>query len=360
MRDAQSAFDQVIAFAGQTITAEDVSTVLGLVGRDLLFDIIEAVMDEDAPKAFALADRATESGHDLRLVCRELAGVIRDLTIVSIDPARVAEAGMGEADAARLKALADRCSREDLLRAFDVLSRAEQDIRGAAQPRFHFEMAMLRWMHLRKLVPLTDLLAGGVPAPAARPAPPARAPEPARRPVAAAPAARPAPAAPAPRASAPAAPTPAPVRPAPAPSPAPEPAARPAAPSSGLKDALLTEIRAGKATLYNLAIAQAQAIEVTDAAITFTFAANHKMAKAQLEQSRDWLEALAERLTGRRIPVRAVQTEGEAPPPSPARAAEPARPATPGRDLRAEAMASSAVQAMLEVFPAELGDVEEI
>ena len=43
-----------------------------------------------------------------------------------------------------------------------TLSRAEQDIRGAAQPRFHFEMAMLRWMHLRKLVPLADLLAGGL------------------------------------------------------------------------------------------------------------------------------------------------------------------------------------------------------
>ena len=43
MRDAQSAFDQVIAFAGQTITVDDVSTVLGLVGRDLLFDLIEAV-----------------------------------------------------------------------------------------------------------------------------------------------------------------------------------------------------------------------------------------------------------------------------------------------------------------------------
>ena len=36
MRDAQSAFDQVIAFAGQTIAAEDVATVLGLVRRDLL------------------------------------------------------------------------------------------------------------------------------------------------------------------------------------------------------------------------------------------------------------------------------------------------------------------------------------
>src|SRR5919112_1972944 len=36
MRDAQSKLDQVIAFTGNTIRAEDVTTVLGLVGRDLL------------------------------------------------------------------------------------------------------------------------------------------------------------------------------------------------------------------------------------------------------------------------------------------------------------------------------------
>ena len=34
MRDAQSAFDQVIAFAGETIGADDVSAVLGLIGRE--------------------------------------------------------------------------------------------------------------------------------------------------------------------------------------------------------------------------------------------------------------------------------------------------------------------------------------
>ena len=39
MRDAQSALDQVMAFAGTTIAVDDVSTVLGLVGRDLLFDV---------------------------------------------------------------------------------------------------------------------------------------------------------------------------------------------------------------------------------------------------------------------------------------------------------------------------------
>ena len=66
MRDAQSAFDQVLSFAGATVTADDVASVLGLVGHDLLFDILTAVADEDAAAAFALAGRAVEAGYDLR------------------------------------------------------------------------------------------------------------------------------------------------------------------------------------------------------------------------------------------------------------------------------------------------------
>ena len=58
-----------------------------------------------------------------------------------------------EGDRERLKALLPRFSREDLLRSFDVLTRAESDIRGAAEPRYHLEMALLRWIHLRKLMP---------------------------------------------------------------------------------------------------------------------------------------------------------------------------------------------------------------
>ena len=44
------------------------------------------------------------------------------------------------------------------MRAFDLLAKAEQEIRTASHPRYHFEMVLLRWMHLRKLVPLTELL----------------------------------------------------------------------------------------------------------------------------------------------------------------------------------------------------------
>src|SRR4026209_2756018 len=161
MRDAQSALDQVIAFAGNTITVEDVSTVLGLVGRDLLFDLVEAVVAEDAPAAFARADRAVSSGHELRLVIRELTRVVRDLMIVSVDPSRVGDGELAEGERERLTQLASRFSREDLMRAFDLLANAEQEMRTASHPRYQFEMLLLKWMHTRKLVPLTELLAGG-------------------------------------------------------------------------------------------------------------------------------------------------------------------------------------------------------
>jgi DNA polymerase III subunit gamma/tau len=161
MRDAQSAFDQVIAFAGERIAAGDVSTVLGLVRRDLLFDIADAVAQEDGAKAFDVAAQAVESGYDLRLVIRELARLTRDVLVVRIDPSRLTDpelAAEGERD--RLKLLAAKFSAEDLMRAFDVLTKAEAEIRGAAYPRYHLEMAILRWIHLRKLVPISDLIHG--------------------------------------------------------------------------------------------------------------------------------------------------------------------------------------------------------
>src|SRR5438128_983121 len=119
MRDAESAFDQVIAFAGQTISPDDVATVLGLVGRDLVLDIVSAVADETAAAAFDLTGRAVELGYDLRLVCRELSRVVRDLLVLSVDPSRITDPEIAaESERDRMKELASRFSREDLMRSF--------------------------------------------------------------------------------------------------------------------------------------------------------------------------------------------------------------------------------------------------
>ena len=341
MRDAQSALDQVIAFAGQTMTEEDVATVLGLVGRDLLLDLIESVVEEDGPRGFALADRAVESGHDLRLVCRELSRVVRDMMLLSVDPSRAGDGELGDGERERLTALGRRFSREDLMRAFDLLSKAEQEIRTASHPRYYFEMVLLRWMHMRKLVPLTDLLEQGGTAPIAptrsQLAPAAKAPI-------------------APTAKPPIAPT-AKAAIAPTNSP-PEPTAKPTI-APNLKDSLLAEIRAGKPFFYNTVVAQAQKIEVAGDRVTFVFSPTHRALREQFEQSRSWVEATAERVAGRRVMVESAQ--GAAPSGGPASAPKNEAAGAPGkRDLKEDARNSAAIQAMLEVFPAEIRDVEEM
>jgi DNA polymerase-3 subunit gamma/tau len=366
MRDAQSALDQVMAFAGVTITVDDVATVLGLVGRDLLFEVIEAVIAEDGPRAFAATDRAVESGHDLRLIIRELTKVVRDMMMVAVDPARAGEGDLAEGEIERLTVLAKQFSREDLMRAFDLLAQAEQDIRTASHPRYHIEMLLLRWMHLRKLVPLMDLLeSGGGGAPVRKLTPPTATT--AKLGVTK-------------QSLAPSSDTPAPTRNLVAPtrsgiaptSSALAPTSNKFAPSSdslaptsdtiapagGLKDKFLAEIRANKNTLYSLAVAMAQRIDVTDERIIFTFASNQNVARGQLDQNREWLESVAQRLTGRRIQVSSAQVQAEAAPP--AGSAPAATPAAAKRDLKEEAKSSPAVQAMLEVFPAEIRDVEEM
>ena len=69
--------------------------------------------------------------------------------------------------------MAGQWSREDLLRAFDLLTRTEQEVRVSDQPRYNLEMGLLRLMHLRKLVPLGELLRA---ARARRGPPPCRGP----------------------------------------------------------------------------------------------------------------------------------------------------------------------------------------
>jgi DNA polymerase-3 subunit gamma/tau len=379
MRDAQSAFDQVIAFAGEGIAADDVSTVLGLVRRDVLFDLADAVVREDGAAAFALAGQAVESGYDLRLVVRELARLTRDILVVHVDPSRLTDpelAAEGERD--RLKALAGRFSAEDLMRAFDVLTKVEFEIRGSAYPRYHLEMALLRWIHLRKLVPISDLIQGlesssspSLPRP--KPAAPVSQPSPVSRPSAPPPRAVSAPAeAPQPR------PAPTPPRP---PSTAAamvkavearaEAKAAPA-PTNGdampdvqrvapgeLKEAFLNEVRKSKKFFYGTVVAQAQRIDVEGDRVVFTFAPQHRALRDQLDQTRTWLDALATQLSGRKMSV--ASAEGTAP------ASKPGAPgpAAPGpqkdrqSDLRQQALADSGVQAMLDVFAAEIKDVEE-
>jgi hypothetical protein len=125
---------------------------------------------------------------------------------------------------------------------------------------------------------------------------------------------------------------------------------------AAFKDAWLAEIRKGKMVFYSTVVAQAQKIEVTPDGIAFAFTEGQRALRDMFEQHRGWLETLAQTITGRRISVSVTVESGEATPKSPEVAAAEDRKAA----LKERALADAGVQALLEVFPAEIRDVEEI
>jgi hypothetical protein len=222
------------------------------------------------------------------------------------------------------------------MRAFELLSKSEYEIRRSSQPRHQFEMTLVEWIHLRKLTPLSELLAGssgssGSAGPAGSVGA-ARMPAPVRTQAAAAP------------------------RPMPSPAPPPSPAQVPPpdAPGADAKGALLAAIRDGNKMLYSMVFAQAQKVELERDVLVLTFAPQHRSLKSQLEGKRAWIEQVARSVMGRTI--RLVSKDGES---APAPVAKPMDSAKASA-LRARAKAEPVVQNVLDVFGGDVDSVEEV
>jgi DNA polymerase-3 subunit gamma/tau len=215
-RDALSLFDQVLAFTGQQVNDDEVAGLLGLVDRELLHRASRAIVEGDSLGILELVESLADYGADYRNFVRELLLHLREVLVVKLAPegsALVASVLPDELE--RLRALAGALSEEDLLRALDLLTRVEGELRSATDPRVALDLALLKLVQMRRLMPFAELvarverLAGGA---AALPAPAARLPEtrPAPRADAPRPAPAPPPPAPVPRAAAPAPPRPEP------------------------------------------------------------------------------------------------------------------------------------------------------
>jgi hypothetical protein len=113
-----------------------------------------------------------------------------------------------------------------------------------------------------------------------------------------------------------------------------------------------------------MVVAQAQAIEVVGDRVSFSFTPAQRALKDQFEQQKPWLESVASRIAGRKMSMGSAQVEPSAASPGGGAAGGAPAPDTRSAEkksaLREQALADAGVQTMLEVFPAEIRDVEEM
>lgn len=158
MRDAQSAFDQVISFAGEKIKPEDVEKALGIAGAEVLARVIHGIAENKPAEALAIVDDLVMRGHNLRNFCRDVLGHLRDLLVVKVsgDP-KLLDSSSAQTEA--LEQQAALFSESDLVRFFHSLAETEATLKEAAQPRYQVEVGLVKLMEMRRLAPLSELVA---------------------------------------------------------------------------------------------------------------------------------------------------------------------------------------------------------
>jgi len=151
VRDGLSLLDQAIAQADGAITESAVVNMLGLADRELVFDLLDAVMAGQPRQALEITDRAYDRGADLGTLLQDLLGLLHTITPLKSIPSLRDSAELPEAERTRGAALADRLSVPALARAWQMLLKGVGEVETAPDRRAAAEMVLIRLCHVSDL-----------------------------------------------------------------------------------------------------------------------------------------------------------------------------------------------------------------
>lgn len=81
MRDAQSLFDQAVAFSGGSVTYESLKDMLGFMDQSDIKELLTAIATKNSAGALTVVDRVFERGGDLARLSQELLSWVRSLLV---------------------------------------------------------------------------------------------------------------------------------------------------------------------------------------------------------------------------------------------------------------------------------------
>ncbi|MFQ3592828.1 MAG: DNA polymerase III subunit gamma/tau [Gemmataceae bacterium] len=157
MRDAQSLLDQLLAFAEDKLTADQVHRLLGTAGDDRILALSEAILAKNPALVLDQLAEVSLSGLQLGELLDQLIAYWRDLMVVHVGGLQGRDLSVPARHHATLEKQARSLSLDAILAGLDVLSTAKARLRGSNHARTLVEMALIRLAHLADLVPLGQL-----------------------------------------------------------------------------------------------------------------------------------------------------------------------------------------------------------
>ena len=158
LRDAQSILDQVIAYAGERVTAESVATVLGVTAPEVVRAMAEACLAGEAGRALELVGELAARGEDLRAFLLDLLEHFRSLLVVKLTPSAGKVLGLSSEAVRDLEDRGRHLEIPHLELVLRFLIEADGAMRRASHPRYVVEMALVRMAEARGLQSLEALV----------------------------------------------------------------------------------------------------------------------------------------------------------------------------------------------------------
>ncbi|HYM35367.1 MAG TPA: DNA polymerase III subunit gamma/tau [Steroidobacteraceae bacterium] len=143
MRDALSLLDQIIAFGGSRVTAQDTRTMLGAIEQTHVVEILDSLAARDAKRLLACVADLDERVPDYQGVLAEIAQLLQRIALFQAVPDMPLDEGD---DADMLKRLASAMTAEDTQLNYQIALIGRRDLELAPDARSGFEMVLLRML----------------------------------------------------------------------------------------------------------------------------------------------------------------------------------------------------------------------
>ena len=157
VRDGLSLLDQVFSFGEKKIGVADVTEVLGLVNRDILWQLTEALLAGERATALTSLEDIFLYGMDIRRFSADLLECFRTLLLSRIEGC-AALLDMPAEELARCQELAARFSPESIHQKLTMLMLLVEGIRHSSQPRLALETGFLRIIEAGNVVGVSEIL----------------------------------------------------------------------------------------------------------------------------------------------------------------------------------------------------------
>ena len=158
LRDALSIFDRMVSFSANTITYQDVIENLNILDYDYFFQVVDALLAEDASTVLLILDDVLKKGFDNDMFMNGLAEHLRNL-LVCQDPGTLQLLESGDALKQRYMQQAYLSSPGFLVTALQMANDCDIHYKTARNKRLHVEMALIKMAYIQRAVrvhPLTE------------------------------------------------------------------------------------------------------------------------------------------------------------------------------------------------------------